>query len=66
MQDTELYSSKYISFKELYNIIDKIDLKLVNEVIDEKLMNKKFFLTSVGASGTKEISKSLSSKLKLN
>ena len=62
----ELYSSKYISFKELYNIIDKIDLKLVNEVIDEKLMNKKFFLTSVGAKGTKDISKALSSKLKLN
>ena len=29
-------------------------------------MNKKFFLTSVGAKGTKDISKALSSKLKLN
>lgn len=62
----ELYLSKYVSFKELYNIIDKIDLKLVNEVIDEKLLNKKFFLTSVGSKGTKIISRDLSKKLKLH
>ncbi|WP_300367435.1 pitrilysin family protein [Brachyspira sp.] len=62
----ELYLSKYVSFNDLYKIIDKIDLKMVNEVIDEKLLNKKFFLTSVGAKGTKDISNSLSRKLKLN
>ena len=62
----ELYLSKYVSFKDLYKMIDRVDLKMVNEVIDEKLLNKKFFLTSVGAKGTKDISNSLSKKLKLN
>ncbi|WP_295155284.1 pitrilysin family protein [uncultured Brachyspira sp.] len=62
----ELYLSKYVSFKELYKIIDKVDLKMINEVIDEKLLSKKFFLTSVGDKGTKDISNSLSRKLKLN
>ncbi|WP_300755333.1 pitrilysin family protein [uncultured Brachyspira sp.] len=62
----ELYLSKYVSFKELYSMIDKVNLKIVNEVIDEKLSNKKFFLTAVGAKGTKDISDALSKKLKLN
>ena len=62
----ELYFSKYISFKELYRMIDRVNLKLVNEVIDEKLSNKKFFLTSVGSNGTKEISNRLTNNLKLN
>ena len=47
-------------------MIDKVNLKIVNEVIDEKLSNKKFFLTAVGAKGTKDISDALSKKLKLN
>ncbi|MEI0605378.1 pitrilysin family protein [Brachyspira pulli] len=63
---SELYLSKYVSFKEIYNSIDRVDLKLVNQVIDEKLINKKFFLTSVGSEGTKDISNALSKKLKLN
>ena len=47
-------------------MIDRVNLKLVNEVIDEKLSNKKFFLTSVGSNGTKEISNRLTNNLKLN
>ena len=62
----ELYLSKYVSFKEIYKMIDKVNLKLVNEVIDEKLLKKKFFLTAVGSEGTKDISDSLSKKLHLN
>ena len=62
----ELYASKYLSFKDIYKAIDSIDLKLINEVIDEKLADKKFFLTSVGESGTKNLSNKLSKKFKLN
>lgn len=62
----EIYASKYMSFKDIYKSIDKVNLKSVNEVIDEKLLNKKFFLTSVGPKGSKIISKNISKKLNLN
>lgn len=62
----EIYASKYMSFKDIYKSIDKVNLKSVNEVIDEKLLNKKFFLTSVGPKGSKIISNNISKKLNLN
>ena len=43
-----------------------VDIKSVNEVIDEKLSEKKFFLTSVGPKGSKVISKNINKKLNLN
>ncbi|WP_302272694.1 M16 family metallopeptidase [Brachyspira aalborgi] len=62
----EIYASKYMSFKDIYKSIDKVNLKSVNEVIDEKLLNRKFFLTSVGPKGSKIISKNMSKKFNLN
>ena len=62
----EIYASKYMSFKDIYKSIDKVNLKSVNEVIDEKLSNRKFFLTSVGPKGSKIISKNMSKKFNLN
>lgn len=62
----EIYASKYMSFKDIYKSIDKVSMKSVNEVIDEKLSDKKFFLTSVGPKGSKIISKNISKKLNLN
>ena len=62
----EIYASKYMSFKDIYKSIDKVNIKSVNEVIDEKLSDKKFFLTSVGSKGSKIISKNISKKLNLN
>ena len=62
----EIYASKYMSFKDIYKSIDKVNIKSVNEVIDEKLSNKKFFLTSVGPKGSKVISKNISKKLNFN
>ena len=62
----EIYASKYMSFKDIYKSIDKVNIKSVNEVIDEKLSEKKFFLTSVGPKGSKVISKNINKKLNLN
>ena len=62
----EIYASKYMSFKDIYKSIDKVNINSVNEVIDEKLSDKKFFLTSVGPKGSKDISKNISKKLNLN
>lgn len=62
----EIYGSKYMSFKDIYKSIDKVNMKSVNAVIDEKLLNKKFFLTSVGPKGSKIISKNMSKKFNLN
>ena len=62
----EIYASKYMSFKDIYKSIDKVNIKSVNEVIDEKLSDKKFFLTSVGPKGSKVISKNINKKLNLN
>lgn len=62
----EIYGSKYMSFKDIYKAIDKVNMKSVNEVIDEKLSDKKFFLTSVGPKGSKIISKNISKRLNLN
>ena len=62
----EIYASKYMSFKDIYKSIDKVNINSVNEVIDEKLSDKKFFLTSVGPKGSKVISKNINKKLNLN
>lgn len=62
----EIYASKYMSFKDIYKSIDKVNINSVNEVIDEKLLNRKFFLTSVGPKGSKIISKNMSKKFNLN
>ena len=62
----EIYASKYMSFKDIYKSIDKVNIKSVNEVIDEKLSDRKFFLTSVGPKGSKIISKNINKKLNLN
>ena len=62
----EIYGLKYMSFKDIYKSIDKVNMKSVNTVIDEKLLNKKFFLTSVGPKGSKIISKNMSKKFNLN
>lgn len=62
----ELYLSKYISFEDLYNMIDDVNINMTNKVIDEKLSDKKFFLTAVGPEGTKAVSNALRKKLNLN
>lgn len=62
----EYYFKRHIPFKEMYSMINKINMKSANEIIDILLSKKKFFLTAVGPKGTKEISDNLSKSLNLN
>lgn len=62
----EYYYNRHISFDETYKRIDETTLKSVNDVIDELLGEKKFFLTAVGPLGTNEATKNVSKKLRLN
>lgn len=62
----ELYFSKYVSYKDLYNTIDKININDINKAIEDIFQDKKFFLTAVGPKGTKKITDKVSKKLKLN
>lgn len=62
----ELYFSKYISYKNLYDTIDNIKIKDINKAIEDILQNKKFFITAIGPKGTKNITNKISKKLKLN
>ncbi len=62
----EIYSSSYMSFDDIYKTIDSINMKNIDEVIEEKLSDKKFFLTAVGPKSTKDISTTFSSNFNIN
>lgn len=62
----EYYHKRHVSFKEMYRMIDKINMKYVNNIIENILSQKKFFLTALGPKGTNNISNNISKRLKLN
>lgn len=62
----EYYHGKHLSFKDIYKIVDSINIKNAYNIIDKLLSEKKFFLTSVGPKGTDIISEKITKKLNLN
>ena len=62
----EIYNSSYLSFDDICQAIDNVTMKDINSIIEEKLSDKKFFLTAVGPKGTKEISEKFSLNFQIN